>query len=32
MDGDKVNKAWRRAVLAAIGSFPERGGYYQLGL
>ena len=26
--GDTVNKAWQRAVLAAIDSFPERGGYY----
>ena len=25
---DKVNEAWQRAVLAAIDSFPERGGYY----
>jgi len=26
--GDKVNQGWQRAVLAAIDSFPERGGYY----
>ncbi len=26
--GDKVNKGWQQAVLAAIDSFPERGGYY----
>ena len=26
--GDKVNKRWQQAVLAAIDSFPERGGYY----
>ena len=26
--GDKVNKGWQRAVLAAIDSFPEQGGYY----
>ena len=26
--GDKVNEGWQRAVLAAIDSFPERGGYY----
>ena len=25
---DKVNEAWQRAMLAAIDSFPERGGYY----
>ena len=25
---DKVNKGWQRAMLAAIDSFPERGGYY----
>ena len=25
---DKVNEAWQRAILAAIDSFPERGGYY----
>lgn len=28
MAGDKVNKGWQRAVLAAIDSFPDRGGYY----
>lgn len=26
--GDKVNKGWQQAVLAAIESFPEHGGYY----
>lgn len=26
--GDKVNKSWQRAVLAAINTFPDRGGYY----
>ena len=26
--GDKVNKDWQRAVLAAIDAFPEQGGYY----
>ena len=26
--GDKVNEQWQRAVLAAIDSFPEHGGYY----
>ena len=26
--GDKVNESWQRAMLAAIDSFPERGGYY----
>ncbi len=26
--GDKVNERWQQAVLAAIDSFPERGGYY----
>ena len=25
---DKVNKGWQRAMLAAIDSFPEHGGYY----
>lgn len=25
---DKVNERWQRAVLAAIDSFPDRGGYY----
>ena len=25
---DKVNKGWQQAMLAAIDSFPERGGYY----
>lgn len=28
MAGDKVNENWQRAVLAAIDSFPENGGYY----
>ena len=26
--GDKVNQRWQQAVLTAIKSFPERGGYY----
>ena len=26
--GDKVNESWQRAMLAAIDSFPGRGGYY----
>lgn len=26
--GDKVNERWQQAVLAAIDSFPEYGGYY----
>ena len=26
--GDKVNESWQRAMLAAINSFPDRGGYY----
>ena len=26
--GDKVNKNWQQAVLAAIDSFPDHGGYY----
>ena len=26
--GDKVNERWQQAVLTAIGSFPEHGGYY----
>ena len=26
--GDKVNERWQQAILAAIDSFPERGGYY----
>ena len=26
--GDKVNQRWQQAVLSAIDSFPERGGYY----
>ena len=26
--GDKVNEGWQRAILAAIDSFPDRGGYY----
>lgn len=26
--GDKVNKSWQRAMLAAIDSFPQGGGYY----
>ena len=26
--GDKVNNAWQLAVLAAIDSFPDHGGYY----
>ncbi len=26
--GDKVNECWQRAMLAAIDSFPEHGGYY----
>lgn len=26
--GDQVNQRWQQAVLAAIDSFPERGGYY----
>ena len=26
--GDKLNKEWQRAVLAAIDEFPEGGGYY----
>ena len=25
---DKVNQSWQRSMLAAIDSFPERGGYY----
>ena len=25
---DKVNRSWQQAVLAAIDSFPEHGGYY----
>ena len=25
---DKVNERWQQAVLAAIDSFPDRGGYY----
>ena len=25
---DKVNKEWQHAILAAIDSFPDRGGYY----
>ena len=25
---DKVNQSWQRAMLAAIDTFPERGGYY----
>ena len=28
MARDKVNNDWQRAMLAAIDSFPERGGYY----
>ena len=30
--GDKVNERWQRAVLAAIDSFPEHGGYYTVAL
>ena len=26
--GDKVNRGWQQAMLAAIDSFPDRGGYY----
>ena len=26
--GDKVNERWQRAMLSAIDSFPEHGGYY----
>ena len=26
--GDRVNENWQRAILAAIDSFPEHGGYY----
>ena len=26
--GDKVNERWQQAILAAIDSFPEHGGYY----
>ena len=26
--GDKVNERWQQAMLAAIDSFPEHGGYY----
>ena len=28
MAGDKVNESWQRAVLTAIDSFPQHGGYY----